>query len=509
LQELHLIGNEIINLPNYTGTLKQFIPCLKHLDGESLYFRDGNHNRGNGYGLKYDCKKIIEQSSFHEAIRSIDHERTPRTHSEWNDISMRWDEQERDMHRKSASSKKAQPSCRNGIGNESIVSASSSLLENTFEDEELKLPWRRAPFPIPKDRQGNDMYEAPPPPSPPRSQNNSPLRFKTSKNQPNQTPFLQTKKEVTKTKIGTAMPSPEILGSTFAKNLKGGSFTRPQSATPIRDPMTPSARRKSHSPESNSISSIRIKNQKGSTSASARAANIKYPVYQPNFSPPELPSPPVKPRNKFKITLGTKNGTIKQSNINSKKAQMKILLGKDHHIPQNDVIRINPSYVRSNSDGGRSQMDGIPLLADDDLRQALSPRKTPQLLHHSFEKMNSRESDENGTDHILEEYRQRGGRSGGPLSPTKKKWTPPPLPIELEEDFDRSGRESEDETYYSESEHESSDYEDELTQTESETSANDQGIIQDALRIFCDQKRNTIQSLKSKRTTARDPLRVE
>ena len=51
--------------------------------------------------MKYDCKKYTEQSTYHEAIRSIEN----RTYSEWNDISLRWDEQDGTMYR-NASSKK-------------------------------------------------------------------------------------------------------------------------------------------------------------------------------------------------------------------------------------------------------------------------------------------------------------------------------------------------------------------------------------------------------------------
>lgn len=75
------------------------ITSLKILDGEPLYFKDGN--RANGYGVKYDCKKIAEQSTYHEAIRSVEH----CTYSEWNDISIRWNEQDGTI-RRNVSSKK-------------------------------------------------------------------------------------------------------------------------------------------------------------------------------------------------------------------------------------------------------------------------------------------------------------------------------------------------------------------------------------------------------------------
>lgn len=101
LQELNLLGNEVTSYPNYSGALKHLISSLKYLDGEPLYFKDGN--RSGGYSIKYDCRKNLEQSSFHEALRSNE---LNRTHSEWNDISVRWDELDRPVRRQSVSSKK-------------------------------------------------------------------------------------------------------------------------------------------------------------------------------------------------------------------------------------------------------------------------------------------------------------------------------------------------------------------------------------------------------------------
>ena len=92
------------------------------------------------------------------------------------------------------------------------------------------------------------------------------------------------------------------------------------------------------SPE-NSLSSQKIRLQRGSVSASARAANIKYPIYQPNFSPPEPPPPPPPPKHKYKITLGTKKGLVKPSKI-GKDIHMKMIEGKDSHLPQNDILRV-------------------------------------------------------------------------------------------------------------------------------------------------------------------------
>jgi hypothetical protein len=102
LKDLNLLGNEITSHPSYSGTLKHLIVSMKYLDGEALYFKDGN--RSSGYGVKYDCRKNLEQSSYHEAIRSNEQ----RTHSEWNELSVRWDELDRPPPptRRSVSSRK-------------------------------------------------------------------------------------------------------------------------------------------------------------------------------------------------------------------------------------------------------------------------------------------------------------------------------------------------------------------------------------------------------------------
>lgn len=129
------------------------------------------------------------------------------------------------------------------------------------------------------------------------------------------------------------MPSPNLLGSTFATNIKGGLFDRPATHSPTNRRVSTGM----ISPE-NSLSSQKIRSQRGSLSASARAANIKYPVFQPNFASPEPPPPPP-PKNRYKVTLGTKKGPVKPS----KKGQdihMKILEGKSSHLPQNDILRV-------------------------------------------------------------------------------------------------------------------------------------------------------------------------
>lgn len=191
----------------------------------------------------------------------------------------------------------------------------------------MMLPWRRAPFPIPKDRKGNDLYEKPlsPPPSPPQ------LVSKSKKHQKlmsSSDPSLSqsAKKEQPKVMGGKPLPSPALLGSSFATNIKGGEF----GAIPSPKVMT------TESPISPEFPSSQ-KNKIRSTSNSARAANIRYPVFQPNFSPPEPPPPPPPPKNKYKVTLGIKPG----GNKSAKKALHSPHLSKrDYHSPQNDILRV-------------------------------------------------------------------------------------------------------------------------------------------------------------------------
>jgi Leucine-rich repeat (LRR) protein len=126
LQDLNLIGNEVTSLPNYSGALKHLISSLKYLDGEPLYFKDGN--RSGGYTVRYDCRKNHEQASFHEALGSIDQ----RTFSDWNDISSRWDELDRPVTRRSVSSKKVR-FCR-----------SSHLIPHSRIGPAILSQWRRS-----------------------------------------------------------------------------------------------------------------------------------------------------------------------------------------------------------------------------------------------------------------------------------------------------------------------------------------------------------------------------
>jgi hypothetical protein len=195
----------------------------------------------------------------------------------------------------------------------------------------MMLPWRRAPFPIPKDRKGNDLYERPlsPPPSPPQ------LASKSKKSQRmmgSTDPSLSQsmKKETPKVKSGKPLPSPALLGSTFATNIKGGEFA----ATPTPRIITTESPISPETPSSQ-------KNKIRSTSNSARAAGIRYPIFQPNFSPPEPPPPPPPPKNKYKVTLGIKPRVNNKSTKKSSKALPPPHLSKrDCHSPQNDILRV-------------------------------------------------------------------------------------------------------------------------------------------------------------------------
>jgi hypothetical protein len=175
------------------------VASLKHLDGSPLFFTDGN--RGSGYGMKYECKKAV-QSPFSDGLPRSDAIAT----SEWNEVSEKWRVKDRSgtpssrrVCISSIYSKKTltsffllflllllfllffqvNPTVRSGKDNDSIVSASSTMIESMLQDEALSLPWKKCPFPIPKDRKGRDMYDAPPsPPKPSKTSN----RIKKSKN---------------------------------------------------------------------------------------------------------------------------------------------------------------------------------------------------------------------------------------------------------------------------------------------------------------------------------------
>ena len=155
-------------------------------------------------------------------------------------------------------------------------------------------------------------------------------------------------------------------------------------------------------------------------------------------------------------------------------------------------------------------MDGLPILADEELRQAVSPKKLIQPIHRSLsieennDNNNRGFSPNNPTTKIINEYRSLGGVTGVPLIPTKNKWNPPPLPIEqmYDNDDDASGR------YSDESERSDAEYDDEDNLrdevTESSFSQDDE-LIRDALQVFYEQKRNTIQNIKSNKVT-NDPF---
>jgi hypothetical protein len=174
------------------------------------------------------------------------------------------------------------------------------------------------------------MYEAPPPPpsSPPQTTPKSRRHHKAGSHSGSS--LSQHKKKETP-KVKSRLPSPTLVGSTFATNLKGGSFDRP---------VTPTTRRVSTGSTSSPgdtppPSSQRIRTQRGSVSNSARAANIKYPIFQPDFSPPEPPPPPP-PKHKYKVTLGMRGG----SNRPNQSTASAPLLRQDSHHLKNDILRV-------------------------------------------------------------------------------------------------------------------------------------------------------------------------
>lgn len=155
-------------------------------------------------------------------------------------------------------------------------------------------------------------------------------------------------------------------------------------------------------------------------------------------------------------------------------------------------------------------MDGIPILADDDLRQALSPKKSFRPLHQSLSvEEYDRNTDNQETKKIIEEYRNRGGVTGKSLtSKTKQQQLMlPPLPSELNDEFGEDyGDESGDDGYGSFLSHESyeSNYSEDEQETQSSLGNEDDSVIQNALQLFCEQKRNTIENIKAKKSQTRD-----
>jgi hypothetical protein len=158
-------------------------------------------------------------------------------------------------------------------------------------------------------------------------------------------------------------------------------------------------------------------------------------------------------------------------------------------------------------------MDGIPILADDDLRQALSPKKSFRPLHQSLSvEEYHRNTDNDETKKIIEEYRNRGGVTAGKSLSSKIKQPLPPLPSELNDEYgddDVYGDDDPDEegSYFSRESDESnySEFEDEQeTETQSSLGNEDESVIHNALQLFCEQKRNTIQNIKAKKAQTKD-----
>lgn len=167
-------------------------------------------------------------------------------------------------------------------------------------------------------------------------------------------------------------------------------------------------------------------------------------------------------------------------------------------------------------------MEGLPILADDDLRQAVSPRKLIQPIHRSLsieendmDGRNDHMSPNNPTTKIINEYRSLGGVTGVSLNPPKNKWNPPPLPIEQMYDnydeYDNEYDERYDERYddddseRSDIEYVNGDEDDDESSVNDTTTSQDDELIRGALQVFYDQKRNTVQNLKSNKV-ANDPF---
>jgi hypothetical protein len=167
-------------------------------------------------------------------------------------------------------------------------------------------------------------------------------------------------------------------------------------------------------------------------------------------------------------------------------------------------------------------VDGLPILADDDFREAVSPKKPTRPLHRSLSLTvadENQDSDNLETRKIISEYQSRGGTTGRSLSSGKKQWIPPPLPSELREENEEEQSDDRyhsggdlDESYYSDEEEgdqsqsydsqESDYYSDQVTQS----STGNEELIQSALEVFCEQKRNTIQGLRAKKAQTKDPF---
>jgi hypothetical protein len=146
------------------------------------------------------------------------------------------------------------------------------------------------------------------------------------------------------------------------------------------------------------------------------------------------------------------------------------------------------------------------------LRQAISPKKSFRPLHSSLSVEEfERNTDNDETKKIIEEYRSRGGVTRRSLSSKNQQRVLPPFPSELsdeyeDEDYGEGDVYEEEEESFVTRESDESDYsylEEEETQSSS-IGNEDDSIIQNALQLFCEQKRNTIQNIKAKKAQTKD-----
>lgn len=143
-------------------------------------------------------------------------------------------------------------------------------------------------------------------------------------------------------------------------------------------------------------------------------------------------------------------------------------------------------------------MEGLPILADDDLREAISPKKSLRPIHNSLSvEEYEKNTDNDETRKIIKEYRNRGGRAATSLTPVTREWVPPPLPSEMSD---------ESEIYEEGSSLSASQEPDYYSDEETQSTFGNEELIQNALHLFCEQKRNTIQHIKAKKAQSQDPL---
>jgi len=458
LEELSLVGNSIINIPNYRGTLKHLIASLKYLDGSPLFFRDGN--RSGGYGVKFECRKTLspEYDEYDSPMRSSVLDST----SEWAEVSMRWQAQD----------SPAPPPPKRGMDrlshlDSSIISATPSLIQSVLIDEP-QLPWRRPPNPIPRDRKGNEMYDPPP-------ATHSPYRATITSNRHQKA----RKKKEKERAAAEAERQQRFSGKSSHRSTTVTSTSRISIST--------------KSPSSSSAS--RTTRQQGHLSASAKAANIKYPVFQPRFSPPPSPPPPPPPPHRYKITLGKTT----QGNGSRSQQTTKAMKQRHTHTVKDDVIR-----VRIPQEG-----EGVPLLASAGLREAVSPRKPIAAMHHTM----SIDEEEGGqsTERVMQQYRAHARERGSPIEESQLHgWVPPPLPVEAElyaEYYhDESGQLQDGVSHSNHSESSYGHDEDSESDVSMSDYGDDDNVISEALRMFCEQKRETLRILKEKREGNKDTL---